>query len=1518
MVRNGVARLGARIRSMLDGRALVAPLCAVCALAAIAAGALASDHPQADRPLLDPNAPAVKHALEAAQQEQREAAAYRDSNAGRAERERSQDAFADQPDDQALATARAQFPGLVSSPPLQWPPLDRGQDVKRYLSPTSAIVEDARGKRAVLDSDLPLRGETPSGERKPLDMGLSDRGDTFEAKSTVQPVELPDSASSDVRFPDQHVSIGLAGADAADAKTTSGKVFFANALDDGDLVLEPTPTGAEISLLLRSPDSPTDPALRFDLPDGADLRLVSTTGAAEVVQGGKRLLLIAPASAADAQDKPIDVSYSVDGDRLVMHVADSGDVAWPVMVDPTTYVYDNNGQSAGSGTTGFTWPGWFATTNRGTASCTNTVNEPYTECERADGSLAIQGFAGFSYIPYNFGAFQKNARSGTYIYSLHAANTSHVSRQSFEFAGICGTNCSGWMNGHWWTPSDKFTGQPAQGTSALRTNPNGYAGETDYFCYEPTNTASTSCPLATGADADVLAQNQNNGVMWGLMANGTTPVYAPSAAIGGAATLSADNKPPAIVQTTHSNPPSSSWVQSYTDSVTLRAADNNAETNESYTVGADTNVNGQHLTGVGLGSVTVSGPGGGGTVPFWCSTTTNYDRCPQVATFPGITYTAPEGTSTYTASSADVIGNSKNGPSWTVKVDNHAPTGSLTNVPTYTNGTANITGTMSDALSGPQDAKVQYQAPGSSTWVDACPRQATTSSFTCNWNTAGLADGTYKVRAELRDNTSTPGPNVGYAPDATGVNIVVDHTAPALITDVAPSVGSNEYDDKLDESGMTETNFVQSDALSGVAQTTLEYNTAIDGSTTGQWVDAEASPATGDGATSTLWATASVPDGLHRVRATTMDKAGNTRQTYYHVVATARRKCTTKGGCYVGFGYGNAGPSPSRTEARPPCTDANAMFADDDGNDSNPGTNAQPFQTVRKLVDSLTPAKPTGCLKTGTYRVNDPNYGGSPTGGYIQNLQDLPRLTLQNVSGQAATIQGYVYVGGVSQSSGDDLHGENITLRGLTLNGRNNLGDDCKWAVSSGCGRFSPEIKGNNVQLVENDITTEGNATQADTQTNCIIVKGASKGRGRNNLIKNNVIHNCGWPTYAVEHGTAANNYNDGGGHWHGIYVSTGISTEISYNIFYDNGDRGIQLYPAAVGTKIHHNTLYHNGFGINIGGAPATDPDCGGPPDCYSANTEIYANIVADSRAGNDSAYDQATADKNIYSAGIPNSYKSAAQNYVRATNCVYSHDTHDGGIDDSDSGPSGDLYWGDLTEEDPYFVNAGTHNFKPRNSHCAGFGAIPSSYRSWGLRDNMTTPNFSGTSTGYNGTTAAIAARLRSPAHRPVETGVTNLAPCSTTQTANWFVYVSWYTRDGGFKKKCARKNPLSAGVEKSYSALIRSDKRDVISAPGFRGADRVILDRTKNKYAPTGGLPSDAFVRTGVGGAKVGGSWTAIQFQASAAGGAWTVPTLTTSTELTSFENGFHYAPFGGSTNANVWTGFCAYGPNQATCP
>jgi hypothetical protein len=1526
---SGFAHLRARIRSIFEGPGLPALVCALLVLGGVAAGALgaaANSDEHADA--VDSSSQAMRQAFERAQEQVAGAEAYRDSSAGRAERAHSDEAFTDQPDDQALATARKEFPGLVSSPPLQWPPLDKGQEIERYLSPHSAVVDVPGARSAVLESDLPLRGETPDGDRAPLDMGLTDQGDSFEPKSTAAAVQIPKSSDGHLRFPDQGLGLEVAGAHATDAKLTQNKVFFANALTDTDVVAEPTPGGAEISLVLRSPDSPDDPALGFDLPAGAALRLAGAPNTAEVVRDGKRLAAVDPATAVDAQGRSIPVTYRVDGDRLVMDLGDTSDVAWPVMVDPNTYVYDNNGQSVAQGSTGFSWPGWQQISSRSQSNpCPYPAGQSFYECKQTDGSITIWGFVGVQppYVGYDHGAFRKPARSGTYIYSFHAANMSHTANQSISFGGICSINCGAWLGGHWSTPLDKATNVVNKtGTSAMRTNGASFAGQTDDYCYDPTAAApSTACPLSTTANA---APQVNTTAEWGMLMTGVAPTAQPHAAMGGAATLSADNKPPSIVSATHSNTPNSStWVQSYTDTATLRAADNNAEVNESYTYGSDTNVSGQHLTGVGLGSVSVAGPGGGGTQAFWCSTTTNYDECPQVWTFAGITYTAPEGTSTYTASSTDIVGNSQNGPSWTVKVDNHAPTGSFTNVPTATNGTASITGTMTDALSGPQDAKVQYQASGSSSWVDACARQATTADFTCNWNTAGLAEGTYSVRAELRDKTAVPGPNVGYTATAT---VVVDRTPPDELTDIAPAVGSDGYSEDLTDSGLTQVAFVQHDTRSGVAATTLEYNDAIDGTASGPWLAAAADPATGDGEATTYWSTDDVPDGLHLVRATTMDNAGNPRQKTIQVRKAAKRKrCLTTAApgeqaCYAGYAIGTAGFSVPPEAAAPPCTKSVSGISD---------------STVQAAFNNLNPGDVL-CFGGGlTYGDND---------GEFSIPKDKTNVTVESTPGQPqAELHGRLAI-----------HANNVTVRDMRLNGQNLLQDACSSTDANGtcdgcewepagvtrCPMFGLTINGSHDKLIHNDITTkpkgapqysltDTSPAAVSTHTNCIDIEIWDNGRPTGTVIKDNVIHDCGLPIRTVEFGRSdLNPPSAGGGHWHGIYVGNAgpeasssdpgpaNHTVISNNVLYRNGDRGIQLVPDAQWTDIVHNTLYDNGMGINI--------------DKLSSHNKVQFNIVANSRDGTNSGFYnyqgtypyQSTSSSTNHADGanqaIYNVYtvNGAGPANVISNNCLWE------AYDNSTGTASHDLTGIDFRDRslNPQLRNPGVQDFKPLNPLCQSYGANPTGYRAaFGIKDKLTV-RARPSSTVTDKYTQAVAARLESSSFKFVTTGVTDGWPCKKGVRDNpgkWIAFYRYRTAGTVTHTQCVSNVPVPVdGTSRSFAAFVGKNGSTTVDKVRVPGRGLVTIPRSGQKrWSLRLPMLAEVFGMTNNPGRKLAGEFSSVKYATQVVTGAsdWQDADDAHTFPITSSANGYRTAGVG----TNPFAHFCVFGPTQSgeTC-
>jgi chitinase len=105
------------------------------------------------------------------------------------------------------------------------------------------------------------------------------------------------------------------------------------------------------------------------------------------------------------------------------------------------------------------------------------------------------------------------------------------------------------------------------------------------------------------------------------------------------------------------------------------------------------------------------------------------------------------------------------------RVDNTAPTAGLTDPgsPLRQTVTLNATGTDIGG-SGVLNVKVQYTLTGGSTWTDICAD--TTTPYSCSWNTTGVGDGGYDLRALTTDNAGNS------TASSLVVNRVVDNTAP--------------------------------------------------------------------------------------------------------------------------------------------------------------------------------------------------------------------------------------------------------------------------------------------------------------------------------------------------------------------------------------------------------------------------------------------------------------------------------------------------------------------------------------------------------------------------------------------------------------------------------------------------------------------------------------------------------------------------------------------------------------------
>jgi chitinase len=139
---------------------------------------------------------------------------------------------------------------------------------------------------------------------------------------------------------------------------------------------------------------------------------------------------------------------------------------------------------------------------------------------------------------------------------------------------------------------------------------------------------------------------------------------------------------------------------------------------------------------------------------------------------------------------------------------------------------------------------------GANTWTTACT--ASTSPYSCSWDTSTVTDGLRDVRAVATDSA-------GYTKTDTITNRLVDNTAPsATTTDPGtPLTGTLSVSGSAVDSG------------SGVASSTLQYRPSGGGSWTNICTAASS-------IVTCSWNTAALADGLYDLRTTSTDVAGNT------------------------------------------------------------------------------------------------------------------------------------------------------------------------------------------------------------------------------------------------------------------------------------------------------------------------------------------------------------------------------------------------------------------------------------------------------------------------------------------------------------------------------------------------------------------------------------------------------------------------------------------------------------------
>lgn len=240
---------------------------------------------------------------------------------------------------------------------------------------------------------------------------------------------------------------------------------------------------------------------------------------------------------------------------------------------------------------------------------------------------------------------------------------------------------------------------------------------------------------------------------------------------------------------------------------------------------------------------------------------------------------------------------------------------------------------------------------------------------------------------------------------------------------------------------------------------------------------------------------------------------------------------------------------PAVTRAPVGCT----LHATPGGNDAWPGTADRPFRTISRLATALDPGG-VGCV-SGAF-VEDVTIRAAGTLAHPVVIRSRP--------GQRARVRGRMWVPAASH---------HVVVQDLDIDGRN------AWRLPS------PTINGSHVTFLRNDVTNHDTAI-------CFLL-GSIRGWGvpTGTVIDSNRIHRCGVRPAANHH--------------HGIYVENARSTWITNNVIFGNADRGVQLYPNAIGSVVARNVIDGNGQGVIFSGAEG-----------YASSGNLVAdNVVTNAR---------------------------------------------------------------------------------------------------------------------------------------------------------------------------------------------------------------------------------------------------------------------------------------------------------------
>jgi hypothetical protein len=664
-------------------------------------------------------------------------------------------------DDRAIEIAESVFPAEFAGPIFDGTGRDREVDVIKYVGSFGAWVEpEGSSRRLLLQASAPLRVRDQDGDMRPVSLRLQPAA---EGLKKVEHAAIPSALGADAvraELADEGLGLRLSGARVVNARQSHGRMFYGNAFVDTDAGLAPDPYGFELSLQLRSPESPESYGLDVELPVGATIGRVSPEGGIPgdppqsfVAKGkdGEVLGYIHPPTAYDALGVPVETEIvQVAPRRLEWRVVhrERADLTYPLYADPLIRQVWNS--TAG-------WSQWrWRQFNR--AMPYYSFGAQVANCDYRCGALYQSMPSGSWFYHGDYARYDYQAPPQTFVYRavLGGMGTNYVLCSNNQicakaFHGLATHHDSiAWEYGGYVNQSGGTGGNPWIGD-------NSYSGIKHDYCTLKTTRPDGGVPRAP-ADCSYTATDTNF-AQFGIQAQVKDQPYSTSAVYTGSTRSSnhmdwaeiylGDRHAPQVASPT----PSSVWRDDLDQpsSIGFRALDVGMGVYEA------------SLTRTDGTTETKRAPSAGPLTGIDCTGDWHRARCPNQWS-PSFTRQLSEGTSAFTAKVQEAFLKTSPATTITQRIDRSKPVladadigGTLWNARNNPDdhrreglyeSSYTLTARASDDFSGM--AAIEIFVDGQSKHMTAC---AASPCDVAPWalDTADLTEGDHEIKIEARD-----------------------------------------------------------------------------------------------------------------------------------------------------------------------------------------------------------------------------------------------------------------------------------------------------------------------------------------------------------------------------------------------------------------------------------------------------------------------------------------------------------------------------------------------------------------------------------------------------------------------------------------------------------------------------------------------------------------------------------------------------------------------------------------------